>query len=590
MSILHSRKKIIRTGFVLVLLSSLILSFTSAPVGSVKAASNASLPENWLERFNYFRQAAGLPPVVESATYSVDLAKHVNYMLMNVPTEGLWHGETPGRPGYTAEGAQAATESNLWFAEGPSFTPSAAMDGWMGSIHHRYGMLRPDLQTTGFGFGCDTKSCSAGLNVIRGIVWGNNPQPNGVIYPGQNQISVNRDIILTWQFVSDSTVVLTNASLRNSAGQLIAISTTSPPAGDYFNMVSVKPTSLLAYSTTYTADITVQLGANQLHRTWRFTTLFDPNVSSYVISGNAGVGGATISYPGGSSVTDGSGNYLISIPSGWSGTVTPSHPCYSFSPGNSSYTNITADQTWQNFTPTFNNASVCGVTVGVFRPSNGLLYLKNSNASGFADAALNYGLPGDDPVVGDWNGDGTATIGIYRNDTFYLRNSNTIGFAEVIFPFGQPGDQPIAGDWNGDGVDTIGVYRPSNGQFLLRDSNTEGPAEMSFYLGNPGDVGVAGDWNGDGKDTTGVFRPSNGLIYLKDQNTTGFADYALNYGLPGDKPVMGDWDNDGIDTIGIYRNGNFYLRNSNTIGFAEIIFALGNPGDMPIAGNWDGLP
>jgi Zn-dependent metalloprotease len=229
-------------------------------------------------------------------------------------------------------------------------------------------------------------------------------------------------------------------------------------------------------------------------------------------------------------------------------------------------------------------------TTGVFRPANGLLYLKNSNSTGFADAALNYGLPGDYPVVGDWDGNGTVTIGIYRSGSFYLRNSNTLGFAEIVFPFGQLGDQPIAGDWDGDGVDTIGVFRPSNGQFLLRNSNSEGLEEMNFFLGNPGDVGIAGDWDGDGKDSTGVFRPSNGVIFLKDKNESGFADYALNYGLPGDRPVMGDWDNNGTDTIGIYRNGSFYLRNSNTNGFAELIFGLGNPGDMPIAGNWDNLP
>jgi M6 family metalloprotease-like protein len=229
-------------------------------------------------------------------------------------------------------------------------------------------------------------------------------------------------------------------------------------------------------------------------------------------------------------------------------------------------------------------------TTGVFRPSNGLLYLKNSNTSGFADAALNYGLPGDYPIVGDWDGNGTVTIGIYREGSFYLKNSNTLGDAEIVLPFGQSGDQPIAGDWDGDGVDTIGVYRPSTGQFLLRNDNSEGPADKSFYLGNVGDVGIAGDWDGDGLDTTGVFRPSNGIIFLKNKNEDGFADAALNYGLPGDMPVTGDWDNDGIDTIGVYRQGQFMLRNSNTIGFAEVIFGLGNPGDMPIAGNWDGLP
>ncbi len=229
-------------------------------------------------------------------------------------------------------------------------------------------------------------------------------------------------------------------------------------------------------------------------------------------------------------------------------------------------------------------------TAGVFRPNNGALYLRNSNSTGYADVQINYGLAGDYPVVGDWDGDGVDTIGIYRNGVFYLRNSNTIGFADIVFSFGSPGDQPIAGDWDEDGVDTIGVYRRSNGTFFLRNSNSAGAPSVSFVLGNPGDVGIAGDWNGDGKDTTGVFRPSNGALYLKNTNATGFADIQINYGLPGDRPVTGDWNDDGIDTIGIYRNGTFYLRNSNTIGFADLVFYLGNSSDMPIAGNWDGLP
>ena len=88
-------------------------------------------------------------------------------------------------------------------------------------------------------------------------------------------------------------------------------------------------------------------------------------------------------------------------------------------------------------------------TVGVFRPSNGLIYLKNQNTTGFADIALNYGIPGDKPVTGDWDNDGIDTIGVYRGNTFYLRNANTIGFAEIIFGFGNPGDMPIAGNWDG---------------------------------------------------------------------------------------------------------------------------------------------
>ncbi|HKV08489.1 MAG TPA: trypsin-like serine protease [Thermoanaerobaculia bacterium] len=252
---------------------------------------------------------------------------------------------------------------------------------------------------------------------------------------------------------------------------------------------------------------------------------------------------------------------------------------------NSSGTSNGTDRTFQT--------SACSTvrnpdTTGVFRPSNGALYLKNQNTSGFADVLLTYGLPGDYPVAGDWNGDGVDTIGIYRNGTFYLRNSNTNGFADVVVSFGASGDQPVVGDWNGDGIDTIGIFR--NGTFYLRNSNTAGTADLTFSLGTTGDVGIAGDWNGDGVTTAGVFRPSNGALYLRNSNSTGFAEIVLTYGLPGDKPVTGDWNGDGVDTIGIYRSGTFYLRNSNTNGFADLVFSLGVNGDMPIAGDWNGVP
>ena len=229
-------------------------------------------------------------------------------------------------------------------------------------------------------------------------------------------------------------------------------------------------------------------------------------------------------------------------------------------------------------------------TAGVFRPSNGIVYLKNSNTGGFADLNLIYGIAGDQPIAGDWDGNGTDTLGIYRNGTFFLRNSNTTGPADIVFSFGAPGDQPVAGDWDGNGSVTIGVYRSTTGVFFLRNSNSTGPPDVAFVLGNPGDVAIAGDWNGDGVTTTGVFRPTNGIIYLKNTNVSGNADIGLVYGNAGDKPLAGDWDGDGVDSVGIYRGGLFYLRNSNTQGFADLVFALGNNGDVPIAGDWDGLP
>ncbi|MDW8218106.1 MAG: S8 family serine peptidase, partial [Acidobacteriota bacterium] len=81
-----------------------------------------------------------------------------------------------------------------------------------------------------------------------------------------------------------------------------------------------------------------------------------------------------------------------------------------------------------------------GSTMAMFRPSNGYMYLKNRLISDFADQDFFYGLAGDVPLAGDWDGDGIDTPGIYRNVngamTFFLINNNTGGFADVSFAFG----------------------------------------------------------------------------------------------------------------------------------------------------------
>jgi hypothetical protein len=185
-----------------------------------------------------------------------------------------------------------------------------------------------------------------------------------------------------------------------------------------------------------------------------------------------------------------------------------------------------------------------------------------------------FGNPGDVPVTCDWDGDGMDTVGLYRssNGFLYLRNSNTQGVAEVQIFYGDPSDQPVCGDWNGDGVDTIGIYRTSTQSFHLRNSNTQGMADLSFVFGNPGDWPFAGDWDGDGRDTVGLYRPSTGRVYMTNHNQTGVAEFDGYFGNPGDRFVVGDWDQDGRDSFGIFRasEGTFYLSNQIGNGTAEL--------------------
>src|SRR6185369_12191042 len=69
------------------------------------------------------------------------------------------------------------------------------------------------------------------------------------------------------------------------------------------------------------------------------------------ISGNAGIGGVTLSYPDGTSKTviaQTDGSYSFRVLPGWSGVVTPTHPCFTFSPTSLNYNNVKTDLTAQN--------------------------------------------------------------------------------------------------------------------------------------------------------------------------------------------------------------------------------------------------
>jgi hypothetical protein len=232
--------------------------------------------------------------------------------------------------------------------------------------------------------------------------------------------------------------------------------------------------------------------------------------------------------------------------------------------------------------------------VGLVDPASGEWHLRG--ASGAVNSFF-YGDPGDVPFAGDWDCDGVDTPGLYRqSDGFvYLRNSNTQGVADIRFFFGNPGDIPIAGDFDNDDCDTVSIYRPSEAKFYVinelgANNGGLGPAEFSFIFGNPGDKPFVGDFNADGTDTIGLHRETTGLVYFRQTNTQGIADSEFIFGNPADRFVAGDWGVvDQIDTPGVYRpaDATFYLRHTNTQGIAEQSFAFGNGTEFPVAGRWE---
>lgn len=237
-----------------------------------------------------------------------------------------------------------------------------------------------------------------------------------------------------------------------------------------------------------------------------------------------------------------------------------------------------------------------GDSPGLVDPTQGRWWITDVES----DARTFYfGNPGDLPFMGDWNCDGIDTPGLYRQSDgyVYLRNSNTQGNANISFYFGNPGDVPLAGDFNNDGCDTVGLYRPSTGRFFVINALGSadkglGAATTDYLFGNPGDVPFAGDFNGDGVDTFGLYRTSTGLVYMRNTHTQGNAHASFIYGNPNDRFVTGDWNADGHDSPGVYRPSTrrLYVRFHNSAGNADAVMDAGSSALLPVAGYFGNLP
>jgi hypothetical protein len=190
-------------------------------------------------------------------------------------------------------------------------------------------------------------------------------------------------------------------------------------------------------------------------------------------------------------------------------------------------------------------------TIGDVDQNNGLFSLCNANVTAMCANSSNVsqlvlGNPNDIPLGGKWSSSAAHFgVGVFRpsNGSIYLKTALTTGFADDTMVLGIPGDVGLAGDWNGKGFDSPGVYRPSNITYYLSNQvcNCSVFGDYEFQYGVSGDAPVVGDWIGQGHDGVGLFRQSNGYTYLRNDLTTGYADITFVYGIAGDVPVAGHW-------------------------------------------------
>lgn len=213
-------------------------------------------------------------------------------------------------------------------------------------------------------------------------------------------------------------------------------------------------------------------------------------------------------------------------------------------------------------------------------------FFLDTNGDASSDITLPIAQNGDVPLLADWDGDGVETAGFYRHaeEALYVRSANTPKAPEFIFSIANvslPANStvtPIVGDWDGDGSANFGVYLSTSesphGLFLLfYDSVFAGspngtPVPISISGGTESDLPIVGDWNGDGIYSIGTYRPRLGYFYLRNANSTGRAQ--IKFHVKTDRlpkyyqPISGDWSGTGSEQVGLYdgARSTYLLYNS----------------------------
>jgi hypothetical protein len=187
-----------------------------------------------------------------------------------------------------------------------------------------------------------------------------------------------------------------------------------------------------------------------------------------------------------------------------------------------------------------------------------------------------FALEGDRPFVGDWNGDGIATVGVARtvgkDIVWYLSNDNRTVAAKFVYGRADKDDTPVVGDWDGDGSTSVGAVRPHKGQ--LRWFLAEGITQADFdaaYLAS-----VAKQVLLETRAAATVASPTSAA--------------ELVFGEEGERPVPGDWDGDGVTSPGTVETQRSYQHwhVTNDGGKTYVAFDHGHPGDRIAVGDLDG--
>lgn len=213
----------------------------------------------------------------------------------------------------------------------------------------------------------------------------------------------------------------------------------------------------------------------------------------YLVSGNAGEAGATITAVGAlntyTATADGSGNYSMYLPND-TYTITPTETGYTFSPTNASETVSGSPISGVNFTGSLNGHTISG-SAGVAGAT--VSYSGTASGSVTADGSGNYSIPSlaDGSYTITPSETGYTFSPTSSNQTVSGANITGVNFTATQIVVATPTFSPVAGTYNNNQTVTVSCTDHALGGFAMyytTDGST--PTTGSTSISNGGTISV----------------------------------------------------------------------------------------------------
>lgn len=195
----------------------------------------------------------------------------------------------------------------------------------------------------------------------------------------------------------------------------------------------------------------------------------------------------------------------------------------------------------------------------VWRPSNGMWYIRNRAPNNSTHTAIQFGLNGDIPFTyKDKNQlSNVGVIRIINNKYFWFFNGTGFSFSDGrnqnMIEFGIFGDNIVLGPWETPGITNPAVARLFNGIWTFDILLSNGNIKTQVWGGN-GDIPKPQDLDGDGLFDLTVYRPSEQKTYVIPSSSPNSA-LIFDFGSgTAEHTVRGDYTGDGTEEISFWES------------------------------------